>query len=40
VFGRGRISDVLNEPAASFALHIGTRVHHIAKVHVLTIDER
>jgi hypothetical protein len=40
VFGRGRISDVLNEPAASFALHVGTRVHHIAKAHVLTIDER
>ncbi len=40
VVGRGRISDVLNEPAASFALHVDTRVHHIAKAHVLTIDER
>jgi len=40
VHGRGRISDVLNEPTASFALHVGTRVHHIAKAHVLTIDER
>jgi hypothetical protein len=40
VHGRGRISDVLNESSASFALHIGTRVHHIAKAHVLTIDER
>jgi hypothetical protein len=40
VVGRGRISDVLNEPSASFALHVDTRVHHIAKAHVLTIDER
>jgi hypothetical protein len=40
VFGRGRISDILNESAASFPLHVGTRVHHIAKAHVLTIDER
>jgi hypothetical protein len=40
VVGRGRISDVLNEPAASFALHGGSLVYHVAKAHVLTIDER
>ena len=40
VVGRGRISDVLNEPTPSFALHVGTRAHHVAKLHVLTIDER
>jgi len=40
VFGRGRISDVLNEAVVSFELHVGRIVHHIAKVHVLTIDER
>jgi hypothetical protein len=40
VVGRGRISDVLNEPAPSFALHKGTLIQHVAKAHVLTIDER
>ena len=39
VVGRGRISDVLNDRAASFALHVDGLVHHVAKAHVLTIDE-
>jgi hypothetical protein len=39
VFGRGRVSDVMNEPSASFELHVGNVVHHVAKVHVLTVDE-
>ena len=40
VVGRGRISDVLNEHAPSFALHVDTVVHHVAKAHVLLIEER
>jgi len=40
VEGRARVTDVLNEPAPSFPLHAGTVVHHIAKVHVRSIEER
>lgn len=40
VVGRGRISDVLNEPASSFALYSDSLVQHVAKAHVLVIEER
>jgi DNA-binding NtrC family response regulator len=40
VVGRGRVTDVLNEDALSFSLHAGGAVHHIAKAHVLCIEER
>jgi hypothetical protein len=39
VVGRGRVSDVMNEDTASFTLHVGNVIHHVAKSHVLTIDE-
>lgn len=40
VEGRARVTDVLNEPAPSFSLHAGSIVHHIAKAHVRSIEER
>ncbi len=39
VEGRARVTDVLNEPAPSFALYAGTTTHHIAKAHVRSIEE-
>lgn len=40
VEGQARVTDVLNEPARSFAVYEDGRVHHIAKAHVLCVDER
>lgn len=40
VEGRARVTDVLNEPSASFALHAGDLVHHVAKMHVRSLEER
>lgn len=40
VEGRGRVTDVLNEDSLSFSLHASDAVHHIAKAHVLCIEER
>lgn len=39
VEGRARVTDVLNEPAPSFALYADGRVLHVAKAHVLSVDE-
>lgn len=39
VEGRGRVTDVLNESSPSFALYASSGVHHIAKAHVLCIEE-
>jgi DNA-binding NtrC family response regulator len=39
VEGRGRVTDVLNESSSSFSLHSKETVHHIAKAHVLCIEE-
>ncbi len=40
VEGRARVTDLLNEPAPSFAVHADGRVHHVAKAHVLYGEER
>jgi hypothetical protein len=40
VEGRARVTDVLNEGAPSFVLHAGDLMHHIAKVHVRSLEER
>jgi DNA-binding NtrC family response regulator len=40
VEGRARVTDVLNEGAPSFALHAGNLVHHVAKAHVRSVEER
>ena len=40
VEGRGRVTDVLNEESLGFSLHASGAVHHIAKAHVLCIEER
>jgi DNA-binding NtrC family response regulator len=40
VEGRARVTDVLNEAVPSFTLYAGTTVHHIAKAHVRSIEER
>jgi DNA-binding NtrC family response regulator len=40
VEGRSRVTDVLNEDSPSFSLHAGELVYHIAKAHVLCVEER
>ena len=40
VEGRTRVTDLLNGPAASFPVHLDGRVHHVAKAHVLYVEER
>jgi len=39
VEGRSRVTDVLNETARSFSLHASNAVHHVAKAHVLFVEE-
>jgi hypothetical protein len=34
-----RTLDVLNQPAKSFSLHSGGKVIHVAKVHVINVEE-
>ena len=34
-----RTLDVLNQPAKSFALHAGGKILHVAKVHVINVEE-
>lgn len=40
VEGRTRLTDVLNEDTGSFALQSEARTVHIAKAHVLSVEER
>ncbi len=40
VEGRARATDVLNEEGPSFSLYAGDRVSHVAKAHVLSVEER
>ena len=40
VEGHTRVTDLLNESAPSFAVHSDGRVHHVAKAHVLYVEER
>ena len=39
VEGRARLTDVLNEHAETFCIHADGDVHHIAKAHVLCVEE-
>ncbi len=39
VSGLPRTVDILNQPAKSFAIHAGGKVHHIAKAHVERVEE-
>jgi DNA-binding NtrC family response regulator len=39
VEGRARLTDVLNEDSETFCIHAGGAVHHIAKAHVLCVEE-
>jgi DNA-binding NtrC family response regulator len=39
VEGRARLTDVLNEHAETFCIHASGAVHHIAKAHVLCVEE-
>ena len=40
VEGRARVTNLLNEPAPSFAVRSDGRLHYVAKAHVLYVEER